>query len=182
MAINGPDTIVQLATSASSLSIGKRLAMLFLQSLTIAVFLLWTTMAFSGDTLKKTLSQTIYVPIYSSIQQQDRRITSLAVTISIRNVDPHAGLTVMSAEYYDNRGDPIKTFVANEVVLPPLATTEIFIQSTELREGTGANFLVRWKADKPTLSPLIEAIMIGRVGTTGLAFSSRGVVIDDVGP
>lgn len=139
-------------------------------------------MALSGAPPQKTLSQTIYVPIYSSIQQLDRSSTNLAVTISIRNIDPHTGLTVLSAEYYDNRGDLIKTFVVNEVVLVPLATAEIFIPSTELREGTGANFLVRWKADKPTLPPLIEAIMIGRVGTTGLAFSSRGVVIDDAGP
>ena len=53
--------------------------------------------------------QTVYVPVYSHIYQGDRESPIyLAVTLSIRNVDPKKPIMVLSADYYDSKGDLLK--------------------------------------------------------------------------
>jgi hypothetical protein len=40
--------------------------------------------------------------------------------------------------------------------------------------GSGANFIVVWRADKPVNPPLAESVMIGTQGNQGVSFTSRG--------
>ncbi len=48
------------------------------------------------------------------------------------------------------------------------------MKESDLRGGSGANFIVKWKADVPANRPIIEAVMIGARGQQGISFTSRG--------
>lgn len=127
--------------------------------------------------LPRATGQSVYVPVYSSIRHLNDTQYSLAVTISIRNIDPERSLKVTSAHYYDNHGDPVRNFLAEPRHLPGFGSMELFIPQAELRGDTGSNFLIHWEADAPALPPLIEAVMVGSRGAGGIAFTSRGVAI-----
>jgi hypothetical protein len=60
------------------------------------------------------------------------------------------------------------------VALKPLGTIEMFVANEDLRGGTGANFVVDWAADGPMSEPVVEAVMIGVLGTTSYSFVSQG--------
>jgi hypothetical protein len=53
----------------------------------------------------------------------------------------------------------------------------VFIAADDVRGGTGANFLVGWAASRPIAEPVIEAVMIGNVGTSGYSFAIQGQAI-----
>jgi Protein of unknown function (DUF3124) len=58
--------------------------------------------------------------------------------------------------------------------LKPFATIEIFIPTTDVRGGTGANFIVDWVAEGEIAEPVIEALMVGGIGSGQYAFISQG--------
>ena len=43
--------------------------------------------------------------------------------------------------------------------------------------GSGANFIVKWKAATEVDPPIIESIMIGAQSSQGISFTSRGRAI-----
>ncbi len=131
----------------------------------------------TADAPGRSTGQRVYVPVYSSIHYLNDTQYSLAVTISIRNIDPDHGLRVTSAQYYDNHGKRVRDFLEQPLNLPGFGSMELFIPQAELRGDTGSNFLIRWEADGQILPPLIEAVMVGSRGSGGIAFTSRGVVI-----
>ena len=126
---------------------------------------------------KRTNSQSVYVPVYSSIRYFNDDMVGLSVKISIRNTDPALPIRLNHARYYDNQGTFIRDFLEKPADIPAFGTQEIFIKQSELRGDTGANFKIDWTADKPASPPLIEAVMIGTRGVNSFAFTSRGVVI-----
>jgi hypothetical protein len=68
------------------------------------------------------------------------------------------------------------------VALKPLGTIEMFVAKEDLRGGAGANFLVEWAADGPISEPVMEAVLIGVLGTTSYSFVSQGRTTRIVGP
>lgn len=122
--------------------------------------------------------QRVYVPVYSSIRYLNDAQYDLAVTLSIRNTDPDHELQVTSALYYDNDGQQVKNFLPQPRTLPGLGSMELFIPQADLRGHSGANFVIQWQAEAAVSAPIIEAVMIGSRGTQGIAFTSRGVVIN----
>ena len=58
-----------------------------------------------------------------------------------------------------------------------LAQPQLRITEGEKAGGSGANFMVVWKSDKPVNSPVIEGVMIGTHSGQGISFASRGQVI-----
>jgi hypothetical protein len=124
----------------------------------------------------------LYVPVYSHIYYGGkayggRRRFELAVTLSIRNTDPQQPITVLSARYYDSDGKLLQDYLAQPLRLGPLASTEVFVEESDVRGGAGANFLVEWRAAEPVNTPVVEAVMIGTSGTQGLSFVSPSRVI-----
>ena len=89
-------------------------------------------------------SQTVYVPVYSHIYSRGGDPFLLEVTLSLRNSDPERSINVNSVKYYDTKG------------------------------GSGANFIVAWKADQPVYEPIIEAVMIGHDKGHSISFKSIG--------
>ena len=140
------------------------------------------TPAVAEVTDAKAVGQMLYVPVYSHIYYGGkayggRRRFELAVTLSIRNTDLHQAIMVLAARYYDSAGKLLQDFLEQPLRLGPLASTEVFVEESDVRGGVGANFLVEWRAEAPVNAPVVEAVMIGTAGTQGLSFVSPGRVI-----
>ncbi len=119
----------------------------------------------------------IYVPTYSHIYTDEGVAEDLAITLSIRNVSTDRALVLDAVSYYDTSGALIEQFLEAPADVRPLETVEFFVRSKDRRGGSGANFIVGWHADTPTVRPLTEAVMVRTVGTQGYAFSTRGIEI-----
>lgn len=124
---------------------------------------------------------TVYVPVYSSIYQSDLKWEfSLAITLSIHNVDPKNKIVITSINYYSSSGKLIQDHLAGrQLELKPLETYNLGIKATDTRGGIGANFIVRWQSYSRVNKPLIETVMIGTSGQQGISFTSRGIDIRD---
>lgn len=122
--------------------------------------------------------QTVYVPGYSHIYSGDMaRPFYLAVTLSIRNTDPHSAMTITQVDYYDSDGKLLTRYLDKPVNLAPLAATRFIVKESDKSGGSGANFIVTWKAKGQISQPLMESIMISTRAQQGISFTSRGQVI-----
>ncbi len=131
---------------------------------------LWATQLSTG--------QALYVPAYSHIFIGHRsRTYKLSITLSIRNIDPKASLTLTTVDYHDTDGNLSKHFLDAPVVLGPMASTRYVVPVQENAGGSGANFVVRWQADHKINPPIVESVMIGTQSQQGISFTSRGQVI-----
>ncbi len=134
----------------------------------------------AGEALSLSKGQTLYVPVYSHIYWGPKpRAFDLACTLSIRNVDPQAAITLTSVDYFNTDGKKIRSFLDKPVKVLPLGTKEYYIEETDKAGGSGANFLVKWAADKDTNPPIVECVMIGVESSQGVSFTSRGRVVLD---
>jgi len=122
--------------------------------------------------------QTLYVPAYSHIYSGARdRAYLLTITLSIRNIDPENAVTITRADYYETQGKLLKKHIGKPKVLQPLESIRFIIPESDKSGGSGANFMVDWKSDKPVNPPIVEAVMIGTRSQQGISFTSRGRVI-----
>jgi len=138
-------------------------------------------MAVSAAARQKTSSgQKVYVPVYSHIYYGDReRPFLLSSTLSIRNTDMQKKITVITVDYHDTEGKLIKKMITKKTVLRPLETIRFVISESDKSGGSGAKFIVEWRAEKDVTAPLIETVMIGTRSGQGISFTSRGVVIQE---
>lgn len=126
-----------------------------------------------------TTGQTVYVPAYSHIYSGNNEIPSLlAITLSIRNTDMAHPIQVLAVDYYETSGTLVKHFLSAPLALNALGATRYTIPQKDKAGGSGANFIVTWKAGQPVNPPVIEAVMIG----PRASFLSRGQVILPSGP
>jgi len=122
--------------------------------------------------------QAIYVPAYSHIYSGSReRPFLLTITLSIRNIDPKHRIVITSADYFATQGKLLKGFLEKPITLNPLESIRYIIPERDEAGGSGANFIVKWKSEKPVNPPVVETIMIGTQSQQGISFSSRGQVI-----
>ncbi|MBF0212400.1 MAG: DUF3124 domain-containing protein [Magnetococcales bacterium] len=123
------------------------------------------------------------MPVYSSVMHgnindkgQPEEIL-LSSMLSVRNTDPSNHLIVTSVKYYDTHGRILREHIAEPKVLRPMGSMEFFVEYKEREGGTGANFVVTWKADRPVNQPILETVQIYHWGTQAQSFVSRGQVI-----
>jgi hypothetical protein len=122
--------------------------------------------------------QTVYVPAYSHIYTGvKKRPFSLAVTLSIRNIDPDADITLTEVNYYGSKGRKIKSLVDGGPTIKPQESIRFVIPEDESGGGSGANFIVKWVSATKVNPPIIESIMIGAQSSQGISFTSRGRAI-----
>lgn len=136
--------------------------------------------AVAAEVLPKWLNQTVYVPIYSHIYADDRyRDTPflLTATLSIRNTDPEKAFTLTSVRYYDSEGKMLQQYLDKPATINPLSSIRFIVPESESKGGSGAKFLVEWKAEKAVVEPIIESVMIGTKMQQGISFISIGRVI-----
>jgi len=120
---------------------------------------------------------TIYVPVYSTLYlgvPNRANTVDLAATVSVRNVSSVHPITLDWVRYYDSVGKPVREYLDKPSTLPPMGSVEFVIQRSDIAGGPGANFLIHWQAPAVVDEPLIEAVMVGQSGNTGISFVSRG--------
>ena len=152
--------------------------------LATALALFFAVAASAGDEASpKVRGQTLYVPVYSHIYSGDReRPVYLAVTVSIRNTDPGHAIRLAVVDYFDTEGRRLQQFIAEPVVLPPLASTRFVVKESDKAGGSGANCIVRWDAETPVNPPIVESVMISTASQLGISFTSRAQVIAEAPP
>lgn len=122
--------------------------------------------------------QTIYVPAYSHIYSGNReKPFLLTITVSIRNVDPKHPIQITTVSYYETQGKLLKQYLEKPATLAPLGSLRHIVPEGDKTGGSGANFIVEWRSDKPVNPPIVEAVMIGTQSGQGISFTSRGQVI-----
>lgn len=138
----------------------------------------FSSFAYADEPIILSKGQTLYVPAYSHIYAGSREMPLLlTVTLSIRNADSKHSITITSVDYYGTKGELIKKYLDQAVVLIPFESTRYIIPQKDKSGGSGANFLVEWKSEKSVNPPLIESVMIGAEYQQGISFTSRGQVI-----
>ena len=128
---------------------------------------------------QKLHGQLIYIPIYSSIYNQDQEnLLHMTAVLSIRNISPTSEIIIRRIEYFDTNGKLLKKYIEKPFSLGKMSTKDFVIAQHDLQGGTGANFLVEWDAQQKVALPLIEAVMFASFGTKGFSFSSRGKEVE----
>jgi hypothetical protein len=131
----------------------------------------------TAEQIPLVAGQTIYVPVYSHVYFRDKSRYLLAVTLSVRNADPHHAIIIRSVQYYDTAGQLVQAYLTEPLRLSPLASTDFVVAQRDKVGGSGANFIVEWQAEQPVNAPIVEAVMVGTTGTQGISFVSPGRVI-----
>lgn len=119
--------------------------------------------------------RTVYVPAYSHLGSERGRPILFAITLSVRNVDPTATITLTHVDYFDTSGHRVRRYLRAPRRLRPLETAEFSVETFDEVGGSGANFLVYWEGPSDAHPLLTETVMIGHVGTSHVTFTSRGV-------
>ena len=89
------------------------------------------------------VSGSFYVPAYSSVSMSQSKLrTDFSVTLSIHNTSETRSLVLRRIAYFDTGGKMVESHLKTPVALKPFATIEVFIATTDVRGGTGANFVV----------------------------------------
>lgn len=135
--------------------------------------------SFTGD-IRLSKGQTVYVPAYSNVYSGPKKNPyQLATMLSVRNIDPAAAFKVTSIDYYDNDGRLLRRYLDTPMTIGPLGSSHIYLEEKDSKGGFGANFIVRWKADRTINAPIIECVMIGATGGQGISFVSSGQEIQE---
>ena len=126
-----------------------------------------------NDTLIKGSS---YLSIYSSIYDgTEKTLHHLTATASMRNVSNTDTIYILKGEYFNTKGDRIRTYFNRPIFLKPLETIEIVIDQDDEFGGTGANFVFDWAVKANNHEPIFEAVMISTTGQQGISFTTRGI-------
>jgi hypothetical protein len=130
---------------------------------------------FADEKTLLTDGQTIYVPAYSHIYSGNKEHPFLlAVTLSIRNIDPKHPIEITVVDYYETQGKRLNKYLNESKILNPMESLRYIIPERDKSGGSGANFIVEWKSDKSVNAPIVESVMIGAQNQQGVSFTSRG--------
>jgi hypothetical protein len=123
-----------------------------------------------------------YVPVYSSVSMSQGRLRAdFSVTLSVHNASETKPLVLKRIAYFDTAGKMVESYLKAPIALKPFSTVEIFVATSDVRGGTGANFVVDWAAASEIAEPVAEALMVGGVGAGHYAFISQGRPVKIVG-
>jgi Protein of unknown function (DUF3124) len=148
----------------------------------LAALLLFLS-GFLGETpaeVNSVRGQTLYVPVYSEIPYGDRDQTlALTVTLSIRNIDRKVAVMARKVDYYNAKGELVRSYAQEPRVLPPLAAVEFVIKASDRSGGISAGFVVEWESEHLCVPPVVEAVMISTASTQGISFSSQARIVEE---
>lgn len=136
----------------------------------------WKSRAISLNEADSLKQGSTYLSVYSQIYERtEERTYDLTATISIRNISSTDSIFITKAEYYNTRGDLIRSYFEGAIYLQPLETVEIVIAQSDKMGGTGANFIFDWAIPEGVHEPLFEAVMISTSGQQGISFTTQGI-------
>ncbi len=120
--------------------------------------------------------ETLYVPVYSNVYSGPKATPfQLATMLSIHNVDPRYSITILKVDYHDSTGKFIESYLKKPMYLKPFSHTFFYLKEYDTRGGPGANFIVKWRAEKKANQPIVKALMYG--ARAGISFTSTGQII-----
>lgn len=123
-----------------------------------------------------------YVPVYSSVSMSQGKLRAdFSVTLSIHNASETRLLVLRRIAYFDTSGKLVESYLKAPVALKPFSTVEVFVPTTDIRGGTGANFVVDWAATGEIAEPVVEALMVGGLGSGHYAFTTQGRPVKVIG-
>jgi hypothetical protein len=129
----------------------------------------------SVPTENLAVSGGFYVPVYSSVSMSQGKLRAdFSVTLSVHNASETRPLVLKRIAYFDTGGKLVESYLKTPIALKPFSTVEVFIAATDVRGGTGANFVVDWAATAEIAEPAVEALMVGSVGPGHYAFITQG--------
>lgn len=138
----------------------------------------WGKRTISKKLSDSLVSGTTYLSVYSQIYgMTEHRTHDLTATISMRNTNRKDTIFIRKAEYFNTKGDLIRSYFNRPIFLAPMETVEIVIDEIDKEGGTGANFLFEWTIKQTSNEPFFEGIMISTSGQQGLSFSTHGVKV-----
>jgi len=125
--------------------------------------------------------QVLYMPIYSNIPHfMDSVVIDMSAFVAFHNTDFYNSVRLLKVQYFDTKGRLVRDFLPNETkVLKPLETADFYVPYQD-KSGTGANFLIEWKADSLVTEPLVESITINTKLQNTVAVLSHGKVIKEI--
>ena len=124
--------------------------------------------------------QTLYVPVYSEIPFGDRdRTLELTVTLSIRNIDRRVLVMVRKVDYYNSKGEFVRSYIQEPRALSPLAAVEFIIKASDRSGGISAGFVVEWESENLCVPPVVEAVMISTASSRGISFLSPARIVEE---
>ena len=142
---------------------------------------LFATMSHAESGIKLWTSQTIYVPIYSSIFVRGEKVSlDLSANVIVRNTESANSIQITDVIYYNSEGELIKSYLNSPKKLKPMASTYFIIEAAEDIGGWGSNFIIKWESVNKVTQPLIEAIHSGQRGTGVYSYAIRGWAIEGV--
>jgi hypothetical protein len=147
------------------------------------LFALFSGLAFGQSPAGRSLGQTLYLPVYSHIwhgetDSKGQPMKALvSVSVSIRNTDPEKPIQITSAQYFDTDGKKLRQYLASSRIIGPMATYEIFVPRSDDTGGSGANFVIVWKADAPASRPVVEGIHANLPAGRSIAFTTSAQAI-----
>ena len=128
------------------------------------------------------VSGAFYVPVYSSVSMSQGKLRAdFSVTLTVHNASETRPLVLKRIAYFDTAGKLVESYLKAPIALKPFSTVEVFISATDVRGGTGANFVVDWAATAEIAEPVVEALMVGSVGNGHYAFITQGRPIKVIG-
>lgn len=127
---------------------------------------------------KSVVGELVYVPVYSSVyHHRPGNEYYLSATLSIHNIHLEGPMWLTAVNYYNTKGQRVREMVTEAILLRPLETKQFVIRQADNTGGTGANYIVKWEADRPMPSPKIEALMISTQSQQGISFLTHGSVV-----
>lgn len=134
--------------------------------------------AWAGEPVVR--GQTLYVPVYSEVPFGDRsRTLTMTATVSVRNTDRKAPVTVKRVDYYSASGVLVRTYLARPQVLKPMASADYIVIESDRTGGISASFLIEWESETPVSTPLVESVMVHASLNQGVAFASPARVLEE---
>jgi len=143
------------------------------------------TLAFGQAAQARSLGQSLYLPIYSHIWhgEMDKNgqpmKTLVSVSVSIRNTDAAKSIRILSAQYFDTDGKKLRDYVTTPKTIGPMGTFELFVPRSDDSGGSGANFVINWKSDKPASTPVVEGFHANLPVGRSIAFTSSARVLPE---
>lgn len=157
-----------------------------MKSILIAILLaLSSALAWGQSSPGRSLGQSLYLPIYLHVWHGDMdnkgqpMKTLVSVSVSIRNTDRAKSIRVTSAQYYDTDGKKLKEYVTAPRVIRPMGTYELFVPRSDDTGGSGANFVIVWKADTPASLPIIEGFHANMPVGRSIAFTTSAKALPE---
>jgi hypothetical protein len=142
-------------------------------------YLCFSSLCLAEQPSRLSRGQDIYIPAYSHIYHGNKEAPLLlSVTLSIRNIDPKNSIEITTVDYYETEGALVKKYITKPLTLGTLGSIRFVVPQKDNTGGSGANFIVTWKALEPTNPPIVETVMIGTQSQLGISFTSRGQALE----